>query len=111
MADQHAAVIQKQASIKQRYLAYLAKTIARQQRYPKRSRSRNEEGTVKVRLVIDANGTLTSVSVTDGSGFMRLDREALKMVKRAAPFNAIPTELERSQLTLVIPIAFKLSTN
>lgn len=44
-------------------------------------------------------------------GIQDKDREALKMVKRGAPFNAIPVELERKQLTLVVPVAFKLSAN
>lgn len=75
--------------------------------YPMVSRERNEEGTVHCRISINAQGSVTSVSVIKSSGFPRLDRaaeEALLTAKfRPAMRDKIPVPS-----TLRIPVTFRL---
>jgi len=102
---------QRTATLKQQYLAYLAEKIAAQQRYPKQSRRRNEQGSVQVRVTLSKVGKLQRVALVESSGYTRLDREAVKMVRRAAPFQAIPASLEIGSLTLVVPVEFRIENS
>lgn len=51
-------------------------------RYPVESRRRHEEGTVRLRLIITADGAVKDVSVSRSSGFERLDKAALEAVRK-----------------------------
>jgi protein TonB len=50
--------------------------------YPATSRRMGEEGTVRVRVLVDERGRPTTVNVMTSSGFSRLDQAALEAVKR-----------------------------
>ena len=56
----------------------------------------NSRGTAVVRFRISGNGGLGGVSVARGSGSARLDRAALQVVRRAAPFPPPPSGAQRS---------------
>jgi len=51
-------------------------------RYPKLSKRLREEGTVLLQLLINQNGTVSEVEIKTSSGYPRLDRAAIKAVKR-----------------------------
>jgi periplasmic protein TonB len=50
--------------------------------YPPTSRRLGEEGTVRLRVLVDENGRPRDVNVVNSSGFERLDRAAIDAVKR-----------------------------
>lgn len=50
--------------------------------YPSISRSRREEGTVLLEVLILANGTVGEVRIKESSGYSRLDQTAMRAVKR-----------------------------
>lgn len=50
--------------------------------YPKISRRLNEEGSVVLRVAVDATGVVTDVRVQTSSGYPRLDEAAIEAVKR-----------------------------
>lgn len=50
--------------------------------YPPTSRRLGEEGTVKLRILVDASGRSKQVEVATSSGFPRLDQAAVEAVKR-----------------------------
>ena len=50
--------------------------------YPPISRRLGEQGTVLLKIVIDANGDVTSATVEKSSGYSRLDEAAVSWVKR-----------------------------
>jgi protein TonB len=50
--------------------------------YPSVSRRRGEEGTVILELLVLADGRVTEISIKQSSGYPRLDRSAIKAVKR-----------------------------
>lgn len=51
-------------------------------RYPRTSLRLKEEGTVILELLIQSDGKVGEVRIKNSSGFPRLDRAALKAVKR-----------------------------
>ncbi|MCV2893570.1 energy transducer TonB [Lentibacter sp. XHP0401] len=53
-------------------------------------------GTATVRFTISANGGLASASIARSSGIASLDRAALKVIQRAAPFPKPPAGAQRS---------------
>ena len=108
MPGQEPSVGEIQADAEKEYLAYLSAAIARQQRYPKRSRQRGEEGICKIAIEIASDGRLLAAKVSVGSGYVRLDREAMKMVRRAAPFPALPAHMQGQNLRIQLPVSFRL---
>lgn len=90
------------------YLAALVKAIERHRFYPRMSRRLNEEGTVEVRFVVQRNGRLTDITVERSSGSQRLDEAALQTLGKTTPFAPLPAALEREQLSLTVPIVYRL---
>lgn len=50
--------------------------------YPMLSRKRKEQGTVILKLLVRANGSVSDISIHQSSGFTRLDESAVQAVKR-----------------------------
>jgi TonB family C-terminal domain len=80
--------------------------LAKNKKYPRASQRRGETGVVKVAFSLDANGELVSASVRESSGYRRLDKAALKAVKRSR-FPAPPSDLSKNELSFTIPILFE----
>ncbi len=51
-------------------------------RYPKESRRKKEQGTVRLRVLLGTDGRVETISVSSSSGFPRLDKAALDAVRR-----------------------------
>lgn len=60
-------------------------------------------------FAIDGVGRLTGARIERTSGYDLLDDAALEMVRRASPLPAIPAELGRASLELVVPVQFTLN--
>lgn len=93
---------------RQHYLAALAAKINRSKFYPRASRRRGEEGTVVVSFVIQRGGALTDLAVTESSGHQRLDKAALKTLRKVTPFKPIPAAVKRDHWPITVPIKFSL---
>jgi TonB family protein len=59
--------------------------------------------------VIDASGHLLEVSVQQGSGYDVFDREAVEMVKRAAPFPLL-AGMKKEEVPITLLIRFGLES-
>ena len=94
--------------IERRYLDEIAQQIARHKSYPRAARRRGEQGQVMIRFVIKRSGELGNLEITETSGSRRLDRAALKTLRRAAPFRAIPEVLGRDHWAITVPVSFSL---
>lgn len=90
------------------YRAIIIGRLAREKRYPMRARMRGSEGTGLLRLVIAADGSVVSARIEKSSGSSILDDEIEQMVERAAPFPPFPKNMGRGELTMRIPVEFKL---
>ena len=79
-----------------KYLSYFSKLKDRIQmvwRYPEAAKVLGLEGRIVLKFVINRDGTLKDLQVVRSSGVDILDDEALKAIRRAAPFYAIPENL------------------
>lgn len=77
-------------------------------RYPPQARSRREEGTILIGMILAADGSVISTRIDRSSGVTSLDSEGLAMVARAAPFPPLPDTFKASPLALVVPVTFAL---
>lgn len=91
------------------YAKGVYRALQRHQRYPAAARRLGLEGRGAVKVRIDRQGRLVGVpAMHTSTGEAVLDKEALAMVTRAAPFDAPPSAFEKDVATLVIPVRFKL---
>lgn len=90
------------------YRLQLISVAKRYKRYPRVAMDNNWEGTAEIRLVIGANGFITSLVVKKGSGHEVLDQEALQWIRKAKPLAPIPAALRGKEFTVDIPVIFNL---
>ena len=83
--------------------------LAQHRHYPRAARRSGAEGTVWVRFVLDRGGTLQGSEILESSGHAVLDRAALDLLQRAAPFPALPSDLAMDEIELVLPIEYDLT--
>jgi len=86
----------------------ISKEIKRYQKYPPLAQRRGWEGTAEVLLQIATDGKVTIITLGKSSGRSVLDEEALNMVRRASPLPQAPQNLRGRELTVTVPIVFKL---
>jgi protein TonB len=82
--------------------------IGKYKQYPRIAQMRGWQGEAIVELLLDGNGKLKSKKIIQSSGFESLDKQALEMVEKAAPFPAPPEALRGSNFSIKVPIPFKL---
>ena len=95
---------------KQGYLSTLKARISRAKKYPRSARKEGVVGTVTVNFLVKLNGKVKKIKLIKSSGDERLDKEAIKMLKRASPFPPIPSDVSKEPLNLTLPIEFSLKT-
>lgn len=93
---------------KGRYGNTLWGAIGKHKQYPKIAQMRGWQGEVIVELQLDGNGKLKSKKIIQSSGHDVLDRQALDMVEKAAPFPLPPETLRGNSFSIKVPIPFKL---
>jgi protein TonB len=94
-----------------KYAAYLVKVkkkIILIWKYHEKAYRKNEEGTVLVKLSIDASGTLAATTLMSSSGAIELDEGALGVVKAAAPFDPLPEQYNLSRLNILASFRYKI---
>jgi protein TonB len=82
--------------------------ISKEKKYPKIAQMRGWQGEAIVELLLDGNGKLKSKKIIQSSGHEVLDKQALEMVEKAAPYPMPPEVLRGSNFTITVPIPFKL---
>ena len=83
--------------------------LRRHQHYPRAARRAGLEGTAHVRFVIDRSGTLRERELVASSGHAVLDRAALDLLERAAPYPALPRRVTVEAIELTLPVEYRLS--
>lgn len=76
--------------------------------YPHEARLKGQQGTAVVTVVMTRDGRIKSKKLEQSSGFSTLDKEALEMVRRAAPLPPLPPEMTEMQLAVRIPVRFNI---
>jgi len=77
--------------------------------YPRRARLADIQGTVVLQIRIDREGDIRNSWVGESSGSRALDRQALRIAKRAAPFGPVPVHFRDADLAFELPVEFALS--
>jgi protein TonB len=94
-----------------RYLSYflkLKRQIEGVWNYPEASRMRGEQGELLLVFTIRRDGYLEDINLLDTSGFRRLDDEAIRAIRVAAPFSPFPQSwpLERLNIRAIFRYSF-----
>jgi len=87
-----------QASWNAEVVAHIRRYVA----YP--SDGNGASGTATVNVVIDRNGRLVSRRLAGSSGSPVLDRAALSIIERAAPFPRFPPVMKQAQESRSVPL-------
>ncbi len=90
------------------YGSLLGRAIAKHKQYPRIAQMRGWQGDVILDLKIDGNGKVISANVQQSSGYEALDKQALEMARKAAPFPAPPQALRSRTFNITVPVSFKL---
>jgi len=69
---------------------------------------RGWQGEVLVDLKLNDRGAVLESRIERSSGYEILDKQALEMVSKAAPFPAPPDILKSSVFNIQVPVSFKL---
>lgn len=84
----------------------VATMVAKNQGYPRSAQVRKLEGSAKVKLVIEATGDISSFELVESTTHDILDKEVDKLVEKINPLPATP---DSSQMTLVLPLTWRLN--
>jgi periplasmic protein TonB len=76
-------------------------------RYPILAKANHWEGRVVVQAVVKADGTVGDLRVAESSGHALLDEDALVVMRKASPL-MLKHQLEKSQITILVPIRYRL---
>ena len=90
------------------YGSLLAREFAKHKQYPRIAQMRGWQGTVRVKLEVDANGIVISSSVSESSGFEALDKQALEMANKVTPLPPRPEALRHRPFAITVPVLFRL---
>lgn len=90
------------------YRLALLKEAGRTSTYPKDALELGIEGTVVVRLSVDANGRIKSSTIDPSSGYVVLDSAALEMVRNAHPHVSLPQALRGRSFDVAVPVTFRI---
>ena len=96
------------SAVRESYGNTLWGAIGKHKQYPRIAQMRGWQGEAIVELQLDGNGKLKSKKIIQSSGYDALDKQALEMVEKAAPFPAPPEALRGSNFSIKVPIPFKL---
>lgn len=98
----------QQKSIENAYLSKVRRSIERRKKYPKSAKRAKQQGTVRVRFTINANGSIRNISLVGGTPYAKLNKAALKILRRIGSFAPIPKKLGKRSLTVTVPIRYKI---
>lgn len=93
------------AQTTQAYRQAIMAQLAAERSYPRGPLLAGYQGTGTILFHIDRDGRLLDAAIETSTGRKALDRAALALVRRAAPFPAVPAEMP-DRLELSLPIHF-----
>ncbi len=94
-----------------KYISYFTKLkerIYQVWKYPKESQVRREQGNVRIVFTLRKDGYLENVRIIQPSGFEDLDREVLRTIRVASPYNPFPKSWEEEKLKIPATFDYKL---
>ena len=89
------------------YKSYALGRIASKKTYPYTARSNGFEGKVRVRIVINPDGTLARTDILEPSEYEILNKACLTAIKKAAPFKKMASGMSALTLSFVMDFSLK----
>lgn len=91
------------------YFTHLKRKIEGVWNYPEESILRGEQGRLFLVFTLNKKGELEDIKLIDSSGYKNLDKEAIRAIKVASPFNPFPKswELEKLHIRASFEYSFK----
>lgn len=77
--------------------------------YPESARLREEEGRCLLRISVSRQGTIDDVELLESSGSYALDEEAIRAVRKGAPYGPLPAAYPHPQLNIMGYFSYNLS--
>jgi TonB family protein len=96
-------------SLLARYIETIKIAVRNAKSYPQMSQRLRETGSTQINFTVASNGELTSASITESSGYDRLDQAAIDAVRAAAPFDPIPPDSGLETVSMSITLIFELN--
>ena len=88
--------------------AQVVSHLARHKHYPIRARRMRHEAVVMLSFVVARDGSVRQAEITGPSQHRALNKAVQDMLERAKPLPVFPEELPGEEISLSIPVAFKL---
>ena len=89
------------------YKSYALGRIASKKTYPYKARTNGFEGRIRVRIVINPNGTLAQIDILEPSEHEILNNACLAAIKKAAPFKKMTSGMAAMTLSFVMDFSLK----
>ncbi|MCP4716069.1 MAG: energy transducer TonB, partial [Deltaproteobacteria bacterium] len=93
------------------YLAHLRHAVNAVWQYPADAQTRKVEGQLTLRFAVDRNGKLLGVTLLESSNVAVLDREALRTIGAAAPFDPFPQDYSITKLNVMATFQYRFSAD
>jgi protein TonB len=77
--------------------------------YPEAARRREQEGSCLLRIVVSRQGKIDNVELLESSGYPDLDEEAIRAVRKGAPYGPLPSAYPHPQLNIMAYFRYNLS--
>ncbi|GAB4229589.1 MAG: energy transducer TonB [Methyloligellaceae bacterium] len=90
------------------YALLLRRWVARHKHYPEEARRRKLQGSVGLWIKIDRRGAVLASRLTRRSGIAALDQATAHLPRRAAPFPAIPPQLNKASFSFTVTLRYAL---
>ena len=94
--------------LKQKYFSEISHEIHKHKYYPRRAYTLNQEGLVLVSLKLGKKGNILDLFLVEECPFESLNHAALDTISGIGKFPPIPDELGMNELTLKIPVEYKI---
>ena len=92
----------------QNYQREILLKIYENMEYPRSAQRRNQEGTLRVSIAVNKDGSLENIELLQQTEHESLNEAALAAVDDASPFNGLPESILDLPMTVEIPIQFRL---
>lgn len=93
---------------RQLYISKLTRWTSSYVKYPKNALRREQQGSVRVTVVIDRKGKVKEQTLETKSPHSSLNKAVIKAVKKASPYPEIPDIIRGDTFIFTVPIAFNL---
>ncbi len=103
------AEVYGQRKAQEDYLWGVVRRISQHRYYPRSARENSEEGLVVTLVTIARDGRLIDVSISRSSGYRSLDNAVLDVIRQAAPYPPLPSDMTGDRHTFILPLNYRRS--